>query len=915
MLVPDPAPGVRIDVGDKTMKLAGPESDELGASGSVLCESADVHSYVPTVRPHQERALAALGSCERAQVVMACGTGKTLVGRWHAERMGVAVAVVVVPSLSLVAQTLRQWRGAGSWAFNALITCSDPTTADGERERLASDGQAVSGHFWSRLQAQVTTDTEVVTQSLMLRKRDRPLVIFSTYHSAHVVASAVRAAGITVDLVVADEAHYLAGHPRAEFRVVLADELLPARSRLFMTATPVITTTAGGSAGPLRGRLSMDDTATFGPVAYRLDFADAISQQLLVNYRVCVFETPWRGDSPDLVAALVAAARRGVGSVLSFHGRVAKARAFAQAVDGLQLPDGRTVVARAVAGEDPTQQRTAALALLASRSPDQLVLVASARCLSEGVDIPAVDSVLFADPRSSQVDVIQAVGRALRPAPGKSSGMVIIPVSVPPGLDDDTALSTGSFATVWRVLRGLRSFDNTLASEFATLARNPSRRGIEDRSRSDVRIEFDMSTVRAKQLRARLVDFASPVWDDTFEELQQFVTAHGHAHPDTSSRLGQWCARQRRAHRAGSLDPAHAQRLASLPGWTWNGADQRWLDQYDQVSTLIRERRGLDLTNPLVAVLLLRVYEHGSPVTTVGRWCAQQRQAHRRGTLADWQQNKLAELDGWHWSLISEADAAAVDLLGEYVAWKGHANPPANVVEDDVPLGRWLNHIRRQRATGHLPQALLDEVTVVSPPAPSPEALRWYRPETLWLLGLEALRQFAAREGHACVPTRHFESLSDHSLDLHKWVTAQRRHHQRGQLIASRVKMLESVTGWRWATPVLAAPGPRSSQATTKEMDAGYSPQWVPARPTWDLINAMVQRGWPKAWIARELGHGNQLRLETDRITEAEASMVADLNRRVGNRFAPQRQVRRPMPSLVEILASEAKSDQQQEVA
>lgn len=867
---------------------------------------------VPTVRPHQERALAALRSCERAQVVMACGTGKTLVGRWHAERIAAGVTVVLVPSLSLVAQTLRQWRAAGSWPFGALITCSDPTTADGEREYLASDGQGVGGDFWSRLQAQVTTDAAVVTRRLMQRREDRPLVIFSTYHSAHVVAAAVRSAGIAVDLVVADEAHYLAGHPRAEFRVVLDDRSLPARSRLFMTATPVITTTSGSG---IEGRLSMDDTAVFGPVAYRLDFAEAIRQKLLVNYRVCVFETPWQGDSPDLVAALAAAADRGVGSVLSFHGRVAKARAFAQAVDGLTLPDGRTVVARAVAGEDPTRQRAQALALLASRRPDQLVLVASARCLSEGVDIPAVDSVLFADPRSSQVDVIQAVGRALRPASGKTTGLVIIPVSVPPGVDDDTALSTGSFATVWRVLRGLRSFDGTLGSEFATLSRNPSRRGIEDDSRGDVRIELDMSNARAEQLRARLVDFASPAWDDTFEQLQQFAAEHGHAHPAASSRLGQWCARQRRAHQMGTLDQARAQRLASLPSWTWNLADQRWLDQYDQVATLARERGGLDLTNPLVAVLLLRVYEPGSPVTTVGRWCAQQRQARRRGVLADWQHDKLAVLDGWKWSLISTADAAAVDLLGEYVAWKGHANPPADVIEDDVELGRWINRVRRQRATDRLPQALLDEVTVVSPAAPSPEALRWYRPETLWLLGLEALRQFSAREGHTRVPCRHAENLSDHSLDLHKWVTTQRRHYQRGQLNAARVRMLEAVRGWQWAISTPISPCMQHSRAAAKNANRGDREQRLPARPTWDLINGMVQRGWPKAWIARELGQGNQLRLDADRITAAEARMVAELHARIGSRVAPRRQVRRPMPSLVEILAAETKSESQREVA
>lgn len=622
-----------------------------------------------------------------------------------------------------------------------------------------------------------------------------PLVVFSTYHSVHVVAEAARSVGVVVDLVIADEAHTLAGQPRREFQVVLSDEFL-ARTRVFLTATQVVAGAADDDVDA--AGLSMDDAALFGPVAYRLDFADAIARGLLADYQVLVVESAGQRLLPDPVAALAAAAGQGVSSVLSFHGRVAKARAFAAALDGLVLADGRIVVARAVAGIDPTQQREHALALLAGARPDRLVVISSARCLSAGIDIPAVDGVLFADPKNSDVDVIQSVGRALRTTPGKRVGLVMIPVCVPAGLDDDSALSTGAFAAVWRILRGLRSMDRRLAAELEMISRQPSRRGVPDGSWRDPRVHFDVPSIAdPARLYARVVDFVSPAWDSTLREVLQFAAEHGHVRIRRSTRLGEWCERQRRAYRSGMLAPERAGRLSALPGWAWDPAAQRWLEQWAQVLAVADECGQLTVDDPQTAQRALHRPEPKSRVNTIGRWCAAQRQLARRGELGSWQLCKLDEIPGWSREAISAEDANAVDLLGEYVAWKGDANPPADLIEDDVPLGQWLNTVRGRRATGHLGQPLLDEVTIVCPSSED-GALRWYRGARLWLLGLEALRQFVAREGHCRPPYSHVEQLSDFPLPLYDWCTRQRHLYRRGQLIAARACKLETVEGWQW---------------------------------------------------------------------------------------------------------------------
>lgn len=967
-----------------------------------------MNTAAPTPRPHQLEAMAGLDDAfaggSRAQLIMACGSGKTLLGRFYAERIQAELTVVVVPSLGLVAQTLSEWRAAPGWAFQALITCSDPSTADGVGERVPDDGQDVGAPVWAQLHGLVTTNEAVVANLLALRPAGRPLVIFSTYHSVHVVAAAVRSAGLAVDLVIADEAHVLAGRPSAAFQTVLT-EALPTKRRVFMTATQVVG--AGADAGDLPSErvLSMGDVALFGPVAYRLDFAEAIAQGLLVDYQVLVYETPAEQMTPDPLAALAAACGHGVSSVLSFHGRVAKAHAFAAALDGAVLPDGRTVIARSIAGADSTATRSKTLALLSQPQPDQLVLVASARCLSAGINVPAVDGVLFADPKNSDVDVIQSVGRALRVAPGKASGLVMIPVCVPAGLDDDTVLSTGSFKALWRVLRGLRSMDRRLAAELNTLVHNPSRRGTHDHSRVIDRVRFDISSLTDPGvLQSRVVDLLSPAWDKTLAELKQFASDHGHLHIPRRSRLGEWCYRQRVAHRCGMLAPERVELLAAVPGWAWDQAEQRWLQQCEQVRRAAAQRGGLDLEDTDFAATPIETPDPKSRARTIGRWCAQQRQRQRRGELSDWQHAKLSAILGWDWTPLSERDAVGVDVLAEYVAWKGHANPPADAVEDGMRLGKWLNEIRRRRVTGHLSQALLDELWVAAPSEPKDKALNWYRGATLWLLGIEALRQFAAREGHSKPPSGHIEALVDHSVALNQWCGLQRHLYRHGKLIPARARLLEQIIGWKWDhTPEPGEPidigetahgtrtgytkgcrcvpcgqanaadaGKRAAAAaaglpttdlieaaaarehiaelrrggaslksivrasglsrtavsgiacgdtrrimpdthqaivglTAADVRAAAAPKTlVDAGPTWALLDDMIARGWPKSWIARELGLNSSLQLRRDTVTAASAAKVDHLAKCLGDRTPPPRRRGRPMPRLSQILSDTA---------
>jgi superfamily II DNA or RNA helicase len=990
----------------------------------------------PQPAAHQERALAdviaGLGRpAGRGQLLQACGTGKTLLGRWAAHQLDADLVLVVVPTLALIGQTLAEWRRPTGWPFTPLVVCSDPSTAAGVAER-GDDGAANRlGSTPVRGIVPVTTNPVRVATFLERTRPGRARVVFSTYHSVPVVGDGARLARprVRFDLVVLDEAHHLAGRSRRAFRAVLDDQRVPAARRLFMTATPVVVQAPDDDDDDLLFpdrrpvALSMDDPAVFGPVLHRLPFGQAINEGLLTDYEVLVVaegsQGPPRADADELLdeqtalgALRQAATQHGLRRVLSFHGRVAKARRFAAALDGTRLADGRRIHATYVAGTMPAAARRAALRRLEAARPGELVVVANARCLAEGVDVPAVDAVLFADPRRSVVDTVQAVGRVLRPAAGKPLGVVIVPLTLPADLDDDSALLASRWAHVWTVLRALRAHDERLAAEIDAALRATARTGRPPNAGAGTnRIRFLLpDRVSPANVSLRLVEAVGAGWERYFGLLERYVTEHGNARVPRAYRtapddlpLGLWAERQQIAHRRRLLPADRAARLAALRGWVWDAAGARWHANLAALRGLATrwaaEEPGQDL--PTWAA-------RRDPLPAAQRrvlvWAAAQRVAWRAEELADWQIAALEATPGWRWTAIADPDVAMVDALREYVIWEHDANVPGEHVEDGRPLGRWLTEIRWRRAAGRLPAALADEIAAVTPPPQHRGALRWNHRESLWSLGLAALQAFGRREGHARVPHDHLERLPELDLEvqLGHWTVVQRQGYRHGRLDPARAALLERQPGWRWevqpaervavelgsiahgtregyqkgchrpccaaalieaeqrrrqrraaglpATDLvdaararhhvraLAAQGAsqrsmaRAAEVNVKTvtelLDDTLQRVWpeteqrvlaltieqvraaavpgtrVDAGPTWRLLDDLAGRGWPKRWIARELGGtGQALQLSRREVTAETAAKVTALHERIGDRQPPPRRWRAPLPTLAALEA------------
>ena len=439
-------------------------------------------------------------------------------------------------------------------------------------------------------------------------------------------------------------------------------------------------------------------------------------------------------------------------------------------------------------------------------------VVASARCLTEGVDVPSVDGVLFADPRSSTIDVIQAVGRVLRPAPGKTLGTVIVPVELPDDGDDDTALSTSVWEPVWSVLRALRAHDPRMAEDLDRVSREQAVTGHTHGWRPG-RIEFVLPDgVDPDPIVLRAVQEAGSAWEPFYAVLADWIATHpGIRVPWNlewkARRVGWWAERQRVAYRRGVLPESRARRLDGLDGWAWDRKTGEWHDTAALVAdhAAAHGRIVEDQHTSPWAGLKTRT----RPAMHLGTWVALQRQAWRDGTLPDTQAAVLEQVPGWQWTVLPSDDTHMVDALRQYVEFEKHARPPADVVEDGLPLGRWVWDVRRRHLTATLHPALRDEITAATPSkwARGDAHWTWDEAETRWRLAYTALLRYRDREAHVNIPTGWQETVLGVTIGLYQWVALQRFLRRRSDLDPAHEAALTRIPGWVWDAQTRGADG------------------------------------------------------------------------------------------------------------
>jgi len=773
-----------------------------------------------SLRGYQAEAVAAIsaglgdGGC--GQLRAACGTGKTFIASVvAAELAGGGVTVVLVPSIVLAAQTITDWHGGGP-AGPVLAVCSDHTVG--------------SGRGAAGLPVPVSTDVEVIAK--WLAGAPAGSLVVGTYDSAGRVAEGLRKAGIVAQLTVFDEAHRLAGPAGKATAAVLKPGVLPDRRRLFMTATPRICT--GTLADGSLQAISMDDEQVFGPVAYRYPFRRAIADGWLKDYRIVIAtvtsrqvaglldgnsELTGEGDVPVSMAAAqaalaMAAAQFGLRRTVAFVPRVAQARQFTASLPATlaMIPARRrpagTLSAGYVHGKMTSAQRNQALQRLRTPPGGGWAVVANARCLTEGVDIPAIDSVLFGAPKESVTDIVQAVGRALRRHGDADTATIVVPALLPDTDDSDRDggpdAAGNRYENVLRVVRAMCAHDDDLTDALQAArsrrAAGPADQPPELPSRITVLAPRGALQATLDALRIQVLTRTTSSWWDGYGAARARYQAHGDLDVPTSYTevlaggfpLGKWLTLQRAERNRGAMPAGRAQLLDQI-GMIWDRPQAAWMAAYHELCAFKNAHGHFEVPVTHLTAGGIKLNE----------WQGTQRDTARAGTLTA-ARTALLDAIGFPWDPAEARWMRRYHQLTEAITRHGS---PRNL-PPGCPEATWLEGQHLAHHHGKLPDG---KITLLE------QAGITIRRTDLWMTAYQAVMAFKAEHGHLRIPAGY---TGDAGIDLCDWLRDQRVRRKAGRITREQERLLTEA-GFCW-DPATEAWNARYQQTAAWKHEHGH---------------------------------------------------------------------------------------------
>ena len=469
----------------------------------------------------------------RGKLIMPCGTGKSLTAFWVSEALEAKKILVAVPSLSLIKQSIADWTRefvARGIKPDWLVICSDETAAKREKDEFTESIGDLG----------IDATTNPARIQAFLKKRSGVKIVFSTYQSGSVLAKEALKQKFSFDLGIFDEAHRTVGVEEKLFSHLLSDKNISIKNRLFMTATERV---VRGSKDDV---YSMDDQSVYGDCFYQMTFKQAIEADppIICDYKIITvsvtdaeveemihnrhfvsvegMKDDQRSDALVAAVAINKVIRKfGAKHLISFHRSIQAADSFKELQSEVFEASKQKISTFHISSKKSTGERAS---LINEFRDAPRALITNARCLQEGVDIPAVDTVVFADPKQSVVDIVQAAGRAMRRFEGKKFGMIVLPLPVPDKVDPEAFFEGTEFRQIARVITALSTQDQRIVEEFRVGEQQP-------RGKSKiVEMDFDLPLTE----KIGLEDFSRKVflkvWEKVgrvnwrpFEEARAFV--------------------------------------------------------------------------------------------------------------------------------------------------------------------------------------------------------------------------------------------------------------------------------------------------------------------------------------------------------------------------------------------------------
>ena len=624
----------------------------------------------------------------RGKLIFPCGSGKSLTGFWITREFKSMNILIAVPSLALIKQTLDVYLGqivARKEKVKWLCICSDDGIGKSDDVALLTEDVGVP----------CVTDSDYIS-SWLKRNKDDQKIIFTTYQSGKLIAEISKKQKLFFDLGIFDEAHKTVGSEKSLFSHLLFEKNINVKKRVFMTATERF------YLGSKDDIVSMDNPDIYGEVFSKMTFKEAIKKDLLTDYKIITLDikksevldfikkngliqlsSKWKNEPDARSLASMIALRKAmenypINNAVSFHSSIEKAKRNKDIHKYITDNYGyNPITTYTVSGKQLTSVRND---IVSEFAKTKKALITNARCLTEGIDVPNIDCIVFADPKKSKIDIVQALGRALRKKTGKEFGYVILPIEY----DENNEIDNESFNNLITIIRGLAGNDERIIDYFKT--KTDSEGGGNHIEGSDSLFEMISESDLIEQIEIK-------VWDNLSKfRIRDFDEARDFARSLNLYGMKEWL----KAYKNGDIPkdiPIYPDGQTYRDKWKgWFD----WLGNEDRHPKNVAEK-GIEEIKKYIKIngnsYIKNTYQTDDGFK-LGQFC---RMIRSHGAYPEFK-DEISKIKGWTWDIEEEKFSKCFDEIKKFQTKNDKISVPRNHIISignyNINLGAWVNTVR-----------------------------------------------------------------------------------------------------------------------------------------------------------------------------------------------------------------------------
>jgi superfamily II DNA or RNA helicase len=728
---------------------------------------------------------------DRGYIEMACGTGKTLASYWINNRMNNRLTIIAVPSLQLLSQffndfSLQVLREKNRHQF--ILVGSDADVSEDYDEKFTNNGLLVDVDV-----NKIKQEIEFIIKKYKIDDIERhKLVIITTYQSSDKVIDVLNQMKITPDLCILDEAHKTVGDKNKQFSLLLDDKNLKINKRLFMTATPKMFD------GDIENEniLSMDDEEWYGKQICLYNTYDAIKNSHLSDYQIVTMYTDNEyinkiieknkyvkdveletSESHYVACAimLLNAMKEGECThLVTYHNSIKKAERFQKILESLKVYYDDTELFTMNGKMNMNIREN----IIDGFKESKKTILTSARVLNEGVNIPIIDGVCFIDPRTSTIDIVQCIGRALRLYKDKKIAKVFVPTLIENINEID---ENKTFGNIIRIIKSMSNTDTGINDYFVIrkegsvvnrqLIKHKNYLSVE-KVGENIDIEEWIDSIDMK------------IWSKTdgfeymYQKIKEWIDKNNKIPSKMSKnqrekQLGNWSSDKRKAYKINKLSEDKIKKLEKLNGWFWKLDDpfdkiydelKKWIDENHRIPSMMSKNRQ---------------------EKQLGSWSSDKRHDKKEGKLVDDKIKRLEKISEWYWELDDPFNESYNKLKG-WIEENKKIPSQTSKNEQEKQLGIWCNSKRQNKKNGKLTEDKIKKLE---------ELDEWY-----WELNdlfddkYNELKKWIGKNKK--LPS--MMSKDEQEKQIGSWCCSRRRDKKKNRLSENKIKKLEKLDGWYW---------------------------------------------------------------------------------------------------------------------